>query len=283
MLNDHFPYFLGCPAWADPAWKGRFFPKDQPALSAYAKVFNTVEGNTSFYQIPSASSVASWKEMVSGTGFRFSFKLPRSVTHEAYPNHKDLVQFLNVIEPLFDNLGPFSIQLPERVGLQQLDWMRGLLQQLPHNFQHVLEVRHPQFSAQPELLAPVLDEFNLGRVVMDTRSLFGGDPNHPEAQDALKKKPQLPIFKQVYHQLFYLRLILHPDPSNHPPVMQEWAQHVAQCLQRGDACFLMIHCANNLYAPGLAAQFHDLVRAELADGLLPALPSWEVPSQVGLF
>lgn len=278
MLNQHLPYFLGLPAWADPAWRGGLLPRSGSAISAYSKVFNTVEGNTTFYQIPNADTVAAWRDAVQGTPFRFSFKLPRGVTHEAYPRWEELRRFLNVVEPLFENLGPFLIQLSEKIGPAQQAWMNNLLRQLPHNFQHVLEVRHPHFFEHPESLEPILDQYGLGRVVMDTRSLFSGDRNHPEAQDALKKKPNLPILKNVYHDLFYLRLILHPERSNHQAIMQEWAEHVVECLLEGKACFLMIHCANNAYAPDLAQTFHRLVREQLGSEQLPKLPEWGGPS-----
>ena len=56
-------YFLGCPMWAEPSWRGSFAPRGGPvneALAHYAAVFNTVEGNTTFYRVPDPQTVARW-------------------------------------------------------------------------------------------------------------------------------------------------------------------------------------------------------------------------------
>ena len=39
------PYYLGCPQWQDPNWNNQLPPGGTP-LARYARVFNTVEGNT---------------------------------------------------------------------------------------------------------------------------------------------------------------------------------------------------------------------------------------------
>ena len=50
-------YYLGLPAWGFPGWTGSYFPEPGAGgstLDHYARVFNTVEGNTSFYRVPDA-------------------------------------------------------------------------------------------------------------------------------------------------------------------------------------------------------------------------------------
>ena len=51
-------YFLGLPAWAYPGWRDRYFPDEPDRLANYAAVFNTVEGNTTFYGIPDESTIS---------------------------------------------------------------------------------------------------------------------------------------------------------------------------------------------------------------------------------
>lgn len=53
-------------------------PKDY--LAEYARVWNTVEGNTTFYSLPASETVERWHDAVPPE-FRFSFKLPKSITH----------------------------------------------------------------------------------------------------------------------------------------------------------------------------------------------------------
>src|SRR2546430_1823836 len=48
-------YYLGCPGWGVKSWVGRLFPtstRPTEFLERYARVFNTVEGNTTFYALP---------------------------------------------------------------------------------------------------------------------------------------------------------------------------------------------------------------------------------------
>ena len=49
-------YFLGLPAWAFPGWKNRYFIDAPSRLASYASVFNAVEGNTTFYALPTADT-----------------------------------------------------------------------------------------------------------------------------------------------------------------------------------------------------------------------------------
>ena len=56
MQQEH--YNIGLPAWAFPGWHGRYFNTTPSALASYASVFNTVEGNTTFYHVPDERTVA---------------------------------------------------------------------------------------------------------------------------------------------------------------------------------------------------------------------------------
>jgi uncharacterized protein YecE (DUF72 family) len=65
--------YLGCPVWACPAWVGPFFtPDSKPRdfLKQYSSVFNTVEGNSTFYALPSRDTVRRWANETAD-GFRF--------------------------------------------------------------------------------------------------------------------------------------------------------------------------------------------------------------------
>ncbi len=115
MPTEHLGYYLGLPAWGFPGWTGSYFPRPRLGTSTlhyYAQVFNTVEGNTTFYRVPEAATVSRWREAVAGRAFRFSFKIPKTVTHQRHPDWNDLRQFLTVMEPLGEHLGAFLVQFP---------------------------------------------------------------------------------------------------------------------------------------------------------------------------
>ncbi|UCG71665.1 MAG: DUF72 domain-containing protein [Chromatiales bacterium] len=275
-------YRLGLPAWGFPGWRDRYFTAQPSQLAGYARVFNTVEGNTSFYGVPERTQISKWQAEVADVDFRFCFKLPREVTHERWLDADTLGAFLRTVEPLGDKLGPLLVQFPATVGPAQLPQIRELLSHLPVAFRFVLEVRHPAFFDQPEILHDLLNDHGAGRVIMDTRPLYLGDRSHPEVLAALHKKPDLPVLTDVNNHLAFVRLILHPDLSANDEYIAEWATRVAGWLGDGHEVFMMIHCPNNLYCPELADQFHRALRARPGMAELPPLAPWPVPQQAQL-
>lgn len=272
-------YRLGLPAWAFPGWRDRYFPARPSPLASYARVFDAVEGNTSFYGVPDEETVRAWADAVAGVDFEFCFKLPRTVTHERRPDVADLRSFLAAIDPLESHLGPLLIQFPARVGPAELPAMDALLASLPRSVDRVLEVRHPEFFSRPELLAPVLEQHRCGRVIMDARPLYEGDREHPEVRAALHQKPDLPILPVVHNDLVFLRLVLHPDGRENQRYVDEWAGRLADWLADGHRVYAMIHCPNNLHCPVQARQFHESLRRLPGGRSLPPLAPWPVPEQ----
>ena len=277
MLFDN--YFLGLPAWAFPGWKDRYFSERPSRLASYASVFNTVEGNTTFYRTPDADTVARWRDAVRHRPFRFCFKLPREVTHERRPDLGALRVFLRAIEPLSDNLGPLLVQFPATLGPPELQTFTPVFSELKSASSFVIEVRHPAFFSKPELLEPTLERFGAGRAILDSRPLYEGDRRHPEVLDALHEKPDVPVLPDVYNGIALVRLILHPDIVSNRRYIEEWAKWVATCLTQDVTTYMMIHCPNNLHCPPLAQEFHEDLGRQASVSELPALPSWPIPQQ----
>ena len=75
---------IGCSGWNYAHWRnGVFYPPrcaSRHWLEFYARQFDTVEVNTTFYRLPRETSVARW---VAETppGFTFAVKVSRFVTH----------------------------------------------------------------------------------------------------------------------------------------------------------------------------------------------------------
>ena len=272
------PYRLGLPAWAYPAWKNTYFSDKPSMLNSYAQVFNTVEGNTTFYGIPDQKKVAEWLAAVNGQDFHFCLKLPKTITHQRQLNTHQINAFLKTIEPLRSHLGPLLIQLPDYVGPQHLGFIKRLLQQLPRDLSQVIEFRHPKFFIQPEILEPVFEQFSCGRVILDTRPIYRGDRYHPEVMSGKHQKPDLPIIPVVYNDLVYVRLVLHPQPEHNHRFVQQWTQRVAAYLQSGQQVYFMIHCPNNLHCPPFAEDFH-LQLMQTQRQTMPPLPTWPIPQQ----
>lgn len=275
-------YFLGLPAWAFPGWKDRYFTDEPSRLANYARVFNTVEGNTTFYRVPDEKTIRRWREAVEDRRFRFCFKLPRTVTHERSPDLQELQRFLAVIGPLEDALGPLLLQFPATVGPNELGRFEPVMQAVREKYSFVIEVRHRQFFEDPALLEPLLERFDAGRVVLDSRPLYEGDRSHPEVLDALHEKPDVPVVPSVYNGVAFVRLILHPDIVSNERYLGEWTSTVAAYLADGIATYMMIHCPNNLHCPSLAVDFHGALQRTGRVDSLGDLAPWPIPRQLSL-
>ena len=109
---------IGCAVWAYKEWLGNFYPAgSRPTnfLRLYGERMTCVEGNTTFYSIPTPEIVQRWADNTPDT-FRFCPKLPRTVTHgaELIPQLPTALNFLTLMQGLGPKLGPIFAQLPPR-------------------------------------------------------------------------------------------------------------------------------------------------------------------------
>ena len=80
-------------------------------LKQYARLFNCVEINTSFYRHHQPKTYARWAEAVPDS-FRFSVKVPKLVTHGAGHASETLIRFLSEVEGLGRKLSVLLFQFP---------------------------------------------------------------------------------------------------------------------------------------------------------------------------
>ncbi|HXW66931.1 MAG TPA: DUF72 domain-containing protein [Thermoplasmata archaeon] len=142
-------YWLGCSGWAYDDWVGPFYPAGTPPgefLERYARVFRTVEVDSSFYRAPTPFLVRRWAERTP-SGFRFSLKVPRNVTHDADEavGERVLGDFLSSLGPLrgAGKLAAIVLQFPASFrapsGVAKLE---RLLDRVPREVPLAVELRH---------------------------------------------------------------------------------------------------------------------------------------------
>ena len=272
--------FLGLPMWGFKAWVGNFYRSDaQPRdyLLQYSSVFNTVEGNTTFYSLPAAESVARWKHQTP-KDFRFSFKFPQTITHERQLCNVDreTAQFLRRIAPLEERVGAIMLQFPRALSPAEADVLWRFLPRLPKDFTYAVELRHPDFFRDNLAVAALdekLKETRCGRVIMDTRAMRSGKASDDYIQEALRRKPDLPVHPGCAGGPPIIRFVGHPDAEVNQPFLHEWVRHLETWTQQGLFPYFFVHCPNNVDAPPLARRFHSLLSAEVDLGELPPWPS----------
>jgi uncharacterized protein YecE (DUF72 family) len=126
------------------SWKRRFYPAGLPAsewLSHYARHFNTVEINASFYRLPEARVFERWRD-AAPAGFVFAVKFSRFGTHmkRLLTPRATIRRFLLRARRLGSRLGPVLVQLPPKwaPNLPRLD---AFLAAAPRDVRWVVEVR----------------------------------------------------------------------------------------------------------------------------------------------
>src|SRR5262245_60578113 len=107
------PVYVGVAGWSIPKPHAAAFPKTGSHLERYARRFNAVEINSSFYRPHRPATYARWAASVP-PDFQFAVKVPREITHRRrLVDVADLLdQFLDECSELGEKLGPLLVQLP---------------------------------------------------------------------------------------------------------------------------------------------------------------------------
>ena len=135
---------VGTSGWHYEHWLGRFYPEELPKarwLAHYAAHFQTAEINNSFYGMPSAATLASWREQVP-EGFIFAAKAHRFITHmkKLKDTEASVARMLERFDVLGDTLGPILFQLPPRWHLDH-ERLITFLRTLPSGYRYAFEFR----------------------------------------------------------------------------------------------------------------------------------------------
>ena len=151
---------LGTQGWNYDAWTGAFYPTGtRPAdyLAVYARAFDAVEVDSTFYAVPSEKTVCGWAARTPAD-FRFALKLPQAITHERRLRHADddLALFLERARLLGPKLGPVLVQLGPDFGPAELPALVGFLPKLPSDVRFAVEFRDRAWLADGALAVNVL-------------------------------------------------------------------------------------------------------------------------------
>lgn len=137
---------VGTCAWSYDDWRGVFYPEHLGAnhrLEFYARHFDSVEIDSTFYAAPSLHAAAHWLD-VTPEHFLFSVKMPREITHERKLRRcEDLLEhFLGSLAPMRTKLGAVLIQLPPFFTPRHDELaLREFVQALPRDFRFAIEFR----------------------------------------------------------------------------------------------------------------------------------------------
>jgi uncharacterized protein YecE (DUF72 family) len=173
--------------WSYSFWKGPFYPAELTSkefLTYYAKKFDTVEVDSTFYRIPREQTIEEWKKQTPQE-FLFSLKFPQKITHMKMlqDSTEDTNVFIKRISQLGKKLGALLLQFPPTFRLQHLSLLTGYLETLPKGFKYAVEIRNK--SLLSEELYRILRDNNVALTWVDS--------------------PKMPIAKEVTADFLYVR------------------------------------------------------------------------------
>lgn len=286
---DLTPYAPGAPvrfgtsSFSSEDWVGPFYPAGtQPAgmLPCYARHFDTVEVDATWYALPAARTVAGWAEKTP-EGFLLCAKFPRDIVHGgsgARPDARLVLDpdstyevrdtFLERMRLLGPRLGPLVLQFPyfNREAFPSagpfLERLDAFLRDLPRpGFTYGVEVRNKAWVG-PELRA-VLARHQAVLVLVDQAWMPHGD----EVEARLDP---------VTGPLAYVRLLGDREGIerltttwgkvvvDQGPRLQRWARLLVRLMDRGVKSLVYVNNHYAGHAPATVRALRDLFLAEAA-------------------
>jgi uncharacterized protein YecE (DUF72 family) len=160
---------VGCQGWNYEDWvtppasaRPVFYPggtRAEHMLDIYARAFDTVEVDSTFYAAPSDATYDAWAKRTPDD-FTFALKLPRRITHEESLRGaaavRTLEDFCRGARRLGRKLAAVLVQLPPQFEAtrENLRSLSEFLPLLPADIRFALEFRDP-FWFEEELLVPL--------------------------------------------------------------------------------------------------------------------------------
>jgi len=263
---------VGTQGWNYDAWVGPFYPAGtRPAdfLTVYARAFDTVEVDSTFYAIPAAKTVRGWAQRTPAD-FLFSLKLPQEITHERRLRNVDQLaaEFFDSARELGDKLGPVLIQLGPEFGPTELPALAQFLPKLPKDIRFALEFRQKGWIHDGVLA--LLAEHDVALTLTEGRWI--------------PKRQTLQLATRPTAGFLYLRLMgvdqtivdysrVQLDRSRD---LESWASVLWPYAEQGSEVFVYI---NNHFAGHSPASARDLQRLLKQDAVEPE----QLGEQMSLF
>jgi uncharacterized protein YecE (DUF72 family) len=166
---------VGLAGWSNPPAKRFERAPDQTHLSYYAAQFSCVEINSSFYRVHQGATYARWRDETPAP-FRFSVKMPRSVTHESHLKRcaKEVARFYEDIAALQPKLAAVLVQLPPSLEFNART-VRTFFNSVPRlrGTKVVCEPRHPSWFTSA--VESALRDAGVSRVAADPARCPGAE------------------------------------------------------------------------------------------------------------
>jgi Uncharacterized conserved protein len=259
-------FMVGCAKWGRKDWVGKLYPagtKEKDFLEYYAKTFNCIEFNATFYKAPTPAQVRTWKSKVP-KGFKFCPKFTQTITHlKRLKNVQHEVDaYLEAVHEFGDNLGPIFLMPNPQMGPKQLETIEAFIEGFPKDVDLFLELRHPDWYNMPEGYSPELYQFlkkqKRGTIITDAAGRRDCAHMHLSTPES------------------FIRFVgnsLHPTDYTR---IDDWVKRIKLWMKEGmDTCYFFMHQHEELHSPELIKYFIEQLNKHCGTSIDPPKMHYE--------
>lgn len=240
--NKKTEVYVGCAKWGRKDWVGKIYPlktKEADFLSHYARHFNCIELNATFYKMPTEKQTSVWKSKV-GEDFKFCPKFVDQVTHlKRLKDVDELVErFLTGIAGFGKNLGPVFLMPHPGMGPKDFDAIEAFIKSLPQDLDLFVELRHTEWFQNHESFQRVFSMFeknNTGSVITDSSG-------RRDCVHMRLTKPEA-----------FIRFVGNGLHSTDYSRIDEWVDRIKNWIEKGiEKVYFFMHQHDELHSPELS-------------------------------
>ena len=163
---------VGCAKWNRQDLKG-FYPRGtKDELAYYSTQFNSIELNATFYNMPVANQVITWRDKTP-ENFKFFPKVTGTISH--YKWLKGVAEltdeFCTNISAFESKLGVVFLQLHDNFKFKDFTHLVRFISEFPSEIPLALELRNTEWYNNKEIstqLYNCLQEFRVSNIIVDT-------------------------------------------------------------------------------------------------------------------
>ncbi|NND15476.1 MAG: DUF72 domain-containing protein [Eudoraea sp.] len=253
-VQDSLAVYVGAAKWSKQALKN-FYPRGtKDELPYYAKQFNSIELNATFYRIFPTQQYEVWYNAVPDN-FRFFPKVVQNVSHlrrlndMAYPV---LENYLLATAGFQDKLGTVFLQMHPNFGPKNWERVLRFVEYWPKEFQLALEFRHADWyndTTVAQELFYLLESKGIANIITDT----------PGRRDMLHMR--------LTNDEAFIRFVAANLPCDYNR-LDDWVERLHQWHEQGlRKVHFFVHQHMTRESPLLAAYFIRQINARLQTGL----------------
>ncbi|WP_144283949.1 DUF72 domain-containing protein [Chryseobacterium echinoideorum] len=239
---------IGCAKWNKTDLKG-FYPRGtKDELTYYAKQFNSIELNATFYGMPTPEQIKTWKEKTP-QNFKFFPKITNTVSHfRRLLNIDDVVtEFATTVLNFDEKLGMVFLQLHDNFKPKDYERLEQFVNKWPKEVPLAIELRNTEWFTDEEILdktCQLFEENQITNIIVDTAG----------RRDMLHMRLTTPHAFVRYvganHESDYERL-------------DDWLDHLTQWKKEGlQNLYFFVHQNVEKASPLLSAYFIEKINKE---------------------